>query len=535
MSSALYSAVPNALTGPNYLEWAQAMQSFLMSQGQWAACTQSPPQDVEEAKEYRKEDVRAQGNLRLRLAPSVVSAIDGKTSAKDIWDQLKDTYGKPGVPIVYQDFRAALALSIPGDSNPIPALDKLEAHFQRLETNKFTVAEHVKGMILMAKLPAAMDSTIQVYIAGLKPSGTKTAIETVTLADVRQAVILQWEQRQGRHGGRQTNANKLSAIKRKGPDPAFRQQQQQRPQGQQQQQQRPQGQQHRGRPRGMRSGRGRGQQGQHQHAHFAHIADIEPTTKGPDAAKDPRALLNTPVREHIGDNQYPSLTRALALAEDLGIPPTFERLRTLEKALESQSSTDSSITSSEKQPSFLSSMKEDMQLDDSARSASRTPTPLSDTRSTPSRTPSPTRSGTAALVFGKRTSTHSSVAGTSDLEDLPKNKRKRTLKERVAPTLIERMGEPMDEGEDAISLGLSDFEDEVNTFFDKSWYVNHSLPYNELYADCLHPAVTSVAPSSRHVELPVPVATPLCLSAEGNICCHHSTLAECAQCEGKGK
>ena len=105
MSSALYSAVPNALTGPNYLEWAQAMQSFLMSQGQWAACTQSPPQDVEEAKEYRKEDVRAQGNLRLRLAPSVVSAIDGKTSAKDIWDQLKDTYGKPGVPIVYQDFR----------------------------------------------------------------------------------------------------------------------------------------------------------------------------------------------------------------------------------------------------------------------------------------------------------------------------------------------------------------------------------------------------------------------------------------------
>ena len=76
MSSALYSAVPNALTGPNYLEWAQAMQSFLMSQGQWAACTQSPPQDVKEAKEYRKEDVRAQGNLRLRLAPSVVSAID---------------------------------------------------------------------------------------------------------------------------------------------------------------------------------------------------------------------------------------------------------------------------------------------------------------------------------------------------------------------------------------------------------------------------------------------------------------------------
>ena len=197
-----------------------------------------------------------------------------------------------------------------------------------------------------------------------------------------------------------------------------RQQQQQRPQGQQQQQQRPQGQQHRGCPRGMRSGRGRGQQGQHQHAHFAHIADIEPTTKGLEAAKDPRALLNTPVREHTGDNQYPSLTHAFTLAKDLGILPTFERLRTLEKV----------------------------------HSASRSPTPLSDTRSTPSRTPSPTRSGTAALTFGKRTSTHSSVAGTSTFEDAPKSKRKRTLKERIAPALIERMGEPMDKGRMPFSL-----------------------------------------------------------------------------------
>ena len=35
MSSALYNAVTAALTGPNYLEWAQSMQSFLMAQGQW--------------------------------------------------------------------------------------------------------------------------------------------------------------------------------------------------------------------------------------------------------------------------------------------------------------------------------------------------------------------------------------------------------------------------------------------------------------------------------------------------------------------
>ena len=243
MSSALYSAVPNALTGPNYLEWAQSMQSYLMAQGQWNVIVESRPADTatDELKAFSENDIRAQGNIRLRLAPSVISAVSAKTSAADIWTLLKDTYGKPGVPVVYQDFRAALSLTIPGDANPIPALDKLDAHFQRLETNKFTVSEHVKGMILMAKLPASMDSMIQVYLSGLKPTQAKTAIETITIADVRQAAILQWEQRQGRHGGQRANANKLSAVRRKGPDPTFRQQQQ-RPQ-KQQQQQRPQGQQ----------------------------------------------------------------------------------------------------------------------------------------------------------------------------------------------------------------------------------------------------------------------------------------------------
>ena len=146
MSSALYSAVPNALTGPNYLEWAQAMQSYLMAQGQWNVIISSPPPAADAKAIWDDNDLRAQGNLRLRLAPSVISAVSSKTTAADVWNQLKDTYGKPGVPVVYQDFRDTLSLTIPGDANPIPALDKLEAYFQRLETNKFTVAEHVKAV-----------------------------------------------------------------------------------------------------------------------------------------------------------------------------------------------------------------------------------------------------------------------------------------------------------------------------------------------------------------------------------------------------
>ena len=140
MSNALYNAVTNNLDGPNYLVWVQTMQSYLMSQGQWQVITKSPPADADERKVWDDKDLQARGNIRLRLAQSIITAVQSKTTAKDVWDYLKTTYGSPGVPIVYKDFRAAMALSI-------PVLDKLDAYFQRLETNKFSVDEHVKVVL----------------------------------------------------------------------------------------------------------------------------------------------------------------------------------------------------------------------------------------------------------------------------------------------------------------------------------------------------------------------------------------------------
>ena len=70
-----------------------------------------------------------------------------------------------------------------------------------------------------------MDSMVQVYLSGLNPTSPGgNAVELVTISGIRQAVVLNWEQRQGRHSGQRANANKLSAVKRKGPDPSFRQQ-----------------------------------------------------------------------------------------------------------------------------------------------------------------------------------------------------------------------------------------------------------------------------------------------------------------------
>ena len=97
------------------------------------------------------------------------------------------------------------------------------------------------------------------------------------------------------------------------------------------------------------------------------------------------------------------------------------------------------------------------------------------------------------------------------------------------------MGDVTDDRESAVSLGQSECEDDVEVFFDQTWYAHHPLSHSESYADCLHPAVTSVASSSRRVARPrdVPVATPLRLATDDNTCHHRSSYAECAHCKGK--
>ncbi|EJF60681.1 hypothetical protein DICSQDRAFT_170830 [Dichomitus squalens LYAD-421 SS1] len=209
-------------------------------------------------------------------------------------------------------------------------------------------------------------------------------------------------------------------------------------------------------------------QGAHQRAHFTSITDTVTTptiTQGPDVVLDPRALLRKPVCVATGNNKYPSLTHAISLAEELDILATPERIRTLENLMRRlPTSTGSSMTSSE-------TLREMETVSSDVPSAS-----ISLSSPDTSREPSPIRSGTAALRLG-RTKAPSPL--TTDGEDplfldeeepVPPPKCKRTLKERLAPTLREHLDDPMDEADDTVSLGLTDAEEEIDDFFERTWY-----------------------------------------------------------------
>jgi len=182
-SSNVASHVP-VLSGPNYQEWAPKMESFLMSQGQYTILTKARPKeptplktdhddydkdlhmtvaaDVVEARHEEWEEkveklteinLKALGNIRLRLHHSIAYKCKDEKSAGDLWRFLKSSYRKIGISTLYSEFKQAMDLKIPDNADPSLQIDRFTAHFGWLSEQNVDIDDHIQAMILLAKLP----------------------------------------------------------------------------------------------------------------------------------------------------------------------------------------------------------------------------------------------------------------------------------------------------------------------------------------------------------------------------------------------
>jgi hypothetical protein len=126
------------------------------------------------------------------------------------------------VSALYVDFKQVLATKLSG-GNPIPEIERLVTLFGCLSGTPLQLSETLQAMILLAALPSKWDSVAQMFFQ------RSNLAATLTFPNVRKAILYEYE-----HHGRPADqsANKLSAVKCKGPNPAHHQQQQQQPQPQ---------------------------------------------------------------------------------------------------------------------------------------------------------------------------------------------------------------------------------------------------------------------------------------------------------------
>ncbi|KIJ10659.1 hypothetical protein PAXINDRAFT_16376 [Paxillus involutus ATCC 200175] len=341
MTSSINNLV-SVLTGANYLSWAPVMKGFLMAQGVSHILTETCPSpttyddnsnNANDIYSWKQDDTKALGYLILRVQESIHIKHDTLVSAKAFWDALSTEYGTQGVgtavpysvSATYGEFKAMLDTPIPSNQHPASAFNKINAHFTRLKKADFEIPIKVQGMILLSKLPSSMNSIAQIVAMDK---------ELMNPAGIEKAAILCWEQADNSRG-KHKEVQKLSAVKRKQPDPKFNQQQQH-----QQQPPKQGGGNNAGAPaqnkgknkcRGTHGGKNC-HQNNHDHAHLASTVNLTlPTIVDTLSVIDPRRLAHTPGAQFFGPPAWDNTQKAFDLAHILGVEPSFETIRALDK------------------------------------------------------------------------------------------------------------------------------------------------------------------------------------------------------------
>ena len=117
-------------------------------------------------------------------------------------------------------------MKVAQSSHPAPSCNKITTLFACLKATGYKFPENIHAMLLLAKLPPFMDVVAQM-IAQAKDASGKA--KTPTVEEIQAAVVLSWDQCHMKDTPKAAQANKISAVKCKGDDPKF--EQQQAPQG----------------------------------------------------------------------------------------------------------------------------------------------------------------------------------------------------------------------------------------------------------------------------------------------------------------
>ena len=236
MSSQLTNLVP-MLNGTNYQQWSTAMQSFLMSQGQWK-CTKpraSAPKATTTETEAEGEPStsvtatigkgdltswiedaeKALGNIRLRLHHTIGYQFTKVATPALLWENLKNRYGAQGLSRASVEFKGLIDTVIPRGVDPSPAIDKIMSHYVCLNKMGWDIPKKIVGMMMIAKAPSSMESIVQLYSTILTDSSPQEQEDKLDPERIALAMRSSWEAH-GCAGASQNNqqqANKLSVIK----------------------------------------------------------------------------------------------------------------------------------------------------------------------------------------------------------------------------------------------------------------------------------------------------------------------------------
>ncbi|KAF5374226.1 hypothetical protein D9758_004685 [Tetrapyrgos nigripes] len=269
--------------------------------------------------DWEKDNNKAMGVIKLRVTQAIGVKIENITTARVMWDTLKNLYGTPGAAEIFQNFKWAMNVEIPRNAHPSQAIDLIKMYLTRItDTGANTeIPMYLQYMIVINKLPP----DIYAYIIARITQDDVDDFEHEMLDSLRTHVVNTWEARGGKKS-QSANATKITAIKCKGKPPVFEKQQQQHHKG------------------GSSTWRGKGRRRGDWRGHGKHVSE---QTRQKQQAQSMGPSSSRKLRPSRSRSPLPKMCNAFKTTRDNGLKPTGESLKDLELAHMSDSKASTSL------------------------------------------------------------------------------------------------------------------------------------------------------------------------------------------------
>jgi hypothetical protein len=152
----------------------------------------------------------------LQVKSMISMRLSSRTTSMATWTNLDQRYGIPHFTGIYKDYELAHSIKLVTGENPEIRIQKIWTILERLWANGCNLSPYLEGMLLLKAIPKEWDTIAQIYCNGMQ-------MANITFDGVRDAIMAEFE-RIARPAQLAHQADKISAVKRKGASPCFKEQ-----------------------------------------------------------------------------------------------------------------------------------------------------------------------------------------------------------------------------------------------------------------------------------------------------------------------
>ncbi|XP_055522786.1 uncharacterized protein LOC129716966 [Wyeomyia smithii] len=144
------------LGSENYESWSFQLRSLLMREDLWKFAITAAPAERTEA--WINGDAKAQGTISLFVGVTQQSLIRKCTTAKQIWDTLRDHHQKTSLTSKVSILKRICNLTYSDGDDMERHLHEMEDLFQRLTNAGLELGDTLTIVLIFRSLPASFDT-----------------------------------------------------------------------------------------------------------------------------------------------------------------------------------------------------------------------------------------------------------------------------------------------------------------------------------------------------------------------------------------